>query len=108
MTDHLTPSAPGAREEQYRIKPLVWVCSSHDDGSIYLRAGTPFGTYKVSYEPGQGWRWGYCFDEYYDEDDGPCDGEDDGMDRAWANWLERISDALEPTGRTALSEAGHE
>ncbi|KAB2656296.1 hypothetical protein F9K94_17510 [Brucella tritici] len=72
------------------VKPLEWVVWC--DG---WQAHTPFGSYTV--EPYDGcWKWRYCFDEYYDEEEFICEGAEDGKSKAQAHWIERISPALYP------------
>lgn len=76
--------------ELYTIKPLEWAKSGDGDFS----AQTPFGSYKVYRPDWIGWHWGYCFDEWYDEDSFPCEDAEAGKAAAEANWLERIAGAL--------------
>jgi len=73
--------------EKYTVKPLVWEGDKKDK-----RAQTPFGSYYVRYDGG--WKWGYCFDEYYDEDSFSCVDLEDGKSKVQDNWMERISGAL--------------
>lgn len=88
------------REPKFTIAPLDWQ-HSYDET---WRASTPFGSYEVARTEGRGWHWGYCFDEYYDENDYGCDGLEDGKAKAWANWLERISGALTPAQPPGASD----
>ena len=72
------------------IAPLDWVKGREGERS----AQTPFGSYYVRSEEYRGIVWGYCFDEYYDEDSFSCESYEDGMSQAWADWVKRISPAL--------------
>jgi len=96
-----------ATPEYVRIKPLEWV-QFLDDGS--LQAHTPFGSYTISVPDNKigerEFRWKYCFDEYYDEEDFTCDGIEDGKAKAQAHWSERISSLFEPVDLTAAREEG--
>lgn len=74
----------------FRIKELNWMRGS-DDWS----ASTPFGSYRVYKSEYSGWKWGYNFDEYYDEDEFSCNSLEDGMSEAGENWLSRILDCLD-------------
>jgi len=76
----------------YRIKPLDW----NEDRFGGLSAQTPFGALRVFChdENTDEWRWSYCFDEYYDEDESECDGKDDGKAKAEEFWIDRISGVL--------------
>ena len=87
MTTESRDERGAEMERLYRIKALEWI----DDGDGDFSAVTPFGSYRVS-----GHRWGFCFDEYYDEDTFESDSLEGGKSAAEANWLERISDALVP------------
>lgn len=83
-------------EKVYRIKPLVWEGRPRDKfGDEYYRASVPFGSFSVQHTPERGWRWEYCFDEYYDEDSNECDGLEDGKALAQSHWESRIKQALE-------------
>lgn len=59
-------------------------------------AHTPFGSYHVEHRDGSGWQWGYCFDEYYDEDQFGCPSLEEGKKRAEADWQERIEPIIAP------------
>ncbi|SCW95833.1 hypothetical protein [Ancylobacter rudongensis] len=72
------------------IAPLVWEVSGR-----WETARTCFGTYQV-WKSGDEWRWGYCFDEYHDEDDFSCDSLEEGKQLAWVNWCERLAKCLTP------------
>lgn len=52
----------------YRLKPLEWTQirpAGHEDGEWWTTS-TVFGSLDVEHDPGNGYRWRYCFDEYYD------------------------------------------
>lgn len=68
------------------LKPLEWVVWC--DG---FEARTPFGAYHVEPSSGGRWKWRYCFDEYYDEDELECFTCEDGKEFAWKHWLDRMS-----------------
>jgi len=93
------------KERLYRLKPLEWKGSkprlddSDKDAPMWVggyTAATPFGTYQVyrSVESGE-FRWGYCFDEYYDEDSFACKSVEDGKTKAEQHWRERIASMIE-------------
>lgn len=86
-------------KKKYRITPLEWIDNSdRSEKPVHFsyQASTPFGSYEVKKtENTDGWRWGYCFDEYYDEDDFECSNLADGKKKAEENWLIRISRALQ-------------
>ena len=85
-------------ERLYRIKPLEWHDSNRENWQ-YSSTTTVLGGMKVefvtSYGPPGFWRWGYCFDEYYDEDVNDCDSLEDGKAKAEEFYLSRILSALE-------------
>lgn len=78
--------------DTYTIKPLEWRESRDGDFS----ANNPFGSYRVHRVEYSGWRWGYCYDEYHDEEEFSCDDAEDGKAKAEAHHLERLKQALEP------------
>ena len=83
----------------YRLKPLEWTChrdAAHEDGE-WWSAATVLGGIRVEHDPGNGYRWGYCFDEYYDEDSHPCDSIAEGKAMAEEFYRGRILPALEAT-----------
>lgn len=86
-------------DKTYKIKPLKWDDrSDRKEKPIHysFQANTRFGSYEVKKnEWTDGWKWGYCFDEYYDDDSFSCESKQDGMKRAEKNWLERITSDLE-------------
>ena len=65
--------------------------------SEWQTAKTPFGIYwvKVNFEK-TGWVWGYCFDDYYDEEEHECDGAEQGRMLANEHWQERIAPIIAP------------
>jgi len=78
----------------YKIKPLEWpkdieLVEEWDQ----IRAQTPFGSYYIKLT-NNSYRWGYCFDEYYDEDEFICDSIEDGKIECWKHWTERLSSCL--------------
>ncbi|MCX5580254.1 hypothetical protein [Kaistia terrae] len=84
------------------IQPLDWTMDRDGDASAY----TPFGSYRVTFVEGLGWRWGYCFSEYYDDDDFGCSCRKAGMDAAWANWVKRVSPILTLPVPPAVAKEG--
>ena len=92
----------------YTVKPLKWERSA--DGATYT-AYTPFGSYTIRDQNAwdddarvRDWRWGYCFDEYYDEDQFDCATIAEGKMKAAMHWLDRLSGVLTPAGLKALEE----
>jgi hypothetical protein len=85
----------------YQIRPLKWTAEKTEYSQEY-KAYTPFGEYWVSRfreefeedRPWEGWKWGYCFDEYYDEEDFECSSLKDGKERAMKHWTERLEGAI--------------
>lgn len=89
------------RDVSHLILPLDWSKDRDGDASAY----TPFGSYHVRYVEDLGWRWGYCFDEYYDEDEFGCSCRKKGMEAAWSDWVKRLSPAIAlPAPPTAAKE----
>lgn len=75
------------------IRPLEWhgeIKEAHDS----ISARTRFGTLSVKYLGDDTYFWGYCFDEYYDEDEFPCLSEKDGKAEAEKFWLEQVAEIL--------------
>ena len=104
----------------YTIKSLKWEGGKDTWGCSSYSASTPFGEYRVfrnvwfcddcldnpkgcggdvdtattqcgEYET---WNWGYCFDEYYDEDTFDCKTLAEGKTAAQNHWEERLRGAL--------------
>jgi|GEM_PF-3871195 hypothetical protein len=75
--------------------PLEWEVSwgPDEDGDECHSANTPFGSYRVERCDGR-WKWRYCFDEYYDEDESECDGLEDGRLLAQSHWDDRVQAIL--------------
>jgi len=83
----------------YKIKPLEWIESTNELEKSFT-ASTPFGRYFVTqnidqedYEYNECY-WGYCFDEYHDEDRSSCSSIAEGKKIAQKHWIERIGGAL--------------
>jgi len=76
-------------ENTYKLLPLEW-----NGSSTYKSAGTAFGSYRVYCDDYNNWEWGYCFDEYYDEEKFSVDSMEEGMEAAWEHWVSRITTAL--------------
>lgn len=87
-------ASPATRVDAVVIKPLEWGGREDEFGDVFLCASTPFGTYRVEKDAGC-FKWGYCFDEQYDEDSFSCDSIEDGKAMAWKHWTERLSEALQ-------------
>jgi len=89
-------------DEKFTIKPLEWE-RQFQDWTQNFSASTPFGSYAVRRtredcdpeKPWEGWLWEYCFQEYYDEGAAECRTADEGKAAAQADWLKRLSGALE-------------
>lgn len=80
------------------LKPLKWEATRDGD----FTADTVLGSFSVTQDidwdedkPLGTWKWGYCFDEYYDESSTECDGPEDGKQKAEAYYRERIAPAFE-------------
>jgi len=78
----------------YTIKPLEWEGEIKEEFD-YMGASTPFGRYGITLTEEGGFTWGYCFDEYYDEGDFPCDSIEEGKRLAEEHWQKRLAGALE-------------
>jgi hypothetical protein len=96
----------------FTIRPLKWIGGKLDYHECYT-ASVPMGTYRVERWKEQNedqddftekwgpWKCTYCFDEYYDEGDFPCDSPKHGKQLAWEDWLKRITPALKPVTSTS-------
>jgi hypothetical protein len=90
-----------AMKAVYKIKPLKWVCSRSSECVSY-DAQTPLGhLYVKRVKEGwdaannwQSWRWGYCFDEYYNEDSFECSTLAEGKTEAVKLWIGRVTACL--------------
>jgi hypothetical protein len=93
--EHVKTAETLRKEHTYNpathIKPLEW--EQCRDWRMFT-ASTPFGQYRVEQEDNGQCKWGYCFNEYYDEETFECESIDDGKQKAWDNWLKRITPAL--------------
>ena len=78
----------------YKIKPLKWTKDKLIEAYDSIHASTSFGNYSIILHEDGSYRWYYCFDEYYDEDDFECDSIKEGKIKAQEHWIERISGAL--------------
>lgn len=79
----------------YKIKKLDWQGKiDKDKWYSSITAETPFGFYEVSIDELGRVSWGYCFDEYFDEEVFYCDSVKDGKREAEEHWLEKIKTAL--------------
>jgi hypothetical protein len=85
---------PAGSKTHYVIAPLEWSGRDNERG-VFKTASTPFGSYTLKCDPGgHNCEWGYCFNEYYDENSFPVDSLQGGMDAAWADWVDRLTGAL--------------
>ena len=78
---------------KYTIKPLAWKREVREWGDAprtRYSAGTVFGSmyYKAN-------GWGYCFDEYYDENDLPAKSLAEAKKAAKEFYLNKLLEALE-------------
>jgi hypothetical protein len=74
------------------LKPFDWKTVRQGD---WHTAYTPFGSYHVEkYKDETQWKWGYCFDEYYDEEEYECDSAEDGKQKCWEHWVGRMKPML--------------
>lgn len=71
--------------------PLEW----EDGGENTITAYTPFGNYHVEKVNSVTWRWKYCFDEYYDEDQGTVITQEEAKHYCQQDWDKRIKPILE-------------
>lgn len=80
----------------YRIKPLEWrLVRDNEEEGAWWTASTVFGNLDVERSPGEGCRWRYCFDEYYDEGNLGCESIEAGKADAERFYLDRLLPALE-------------
>ena len=101
--------------DTYTIKPLKW--SRHfDECSQRFSARTTFGSFFVErlredYDESkrwQEWKWGYCFDEYYDEAYATCDSAEEGKKMAFDLWESRLKEALQAADKATAGEKENE
>jgi hypothetical protein len=100
-TPQSPPLASVTSSGLFAIRPLEWLGGTQDWQERY-EARVPMGSYyverpKEDCEPtGEwgGWKWGYCFDEYYDEMQTDCASLEEGKRLAWEEWQKRIMPAL--------------
>jgi hypothetical protein len=84
----------------YKIKELQWEDRSSEHHQYFV-AKTPFGGFDVirwwldSKEGWGPWKWGYCFDEYYDEEQFECKSKRSGMKKAQGEWERRLKECLD-------------
>lgn len=88
--------------QTYLIRPLKW---RRNQPGEYV-AGTPFGDYWVRRdEPDPKFdepdavtthKWGFCFDDYYNEDSFDCKSITDGKRAAWEHWKKVLGACLKP------------
>lgn len=84
----------------FALVNFVWKESANEDAIVQ----TPFGFYTVRRTSHPNplrptkrlyrYRWGYCFTEFYDEKEMPCESLAHGKRLAWENWKERLSGAV--------------
>jgi len=104
------PTQAGSIFFWYALKPLTWEAAA-DEFMESHRARVPMGIYRVERyrddidERWQNWKYSYCFDEYYDEYEGPADSLEEGKKQAWEDWQKRILPALERVDHT--TEVNH-
>jgi len=79
------------------IKPLEWIGKIKKD-NIFLHAQTPFGQYAINKYKNNQLTWGYCFDEYLDEEEFEIDSIENAKKAAWEHWVERIEPILRING----------
>lgn len=85
----------------YKIKPLKREKERLDDDEIRYAARNTFGSFfvfrvndKEAYNYNNHY-WGYCLDEYYDEDQFECDSIADGKKKAFEFWKSRLLNCLD-------------
>lgn len=87
--------------KRYTLAPLKW-SRDYDDVRQKYRAEVPFGTLYVERcrkdwdpdSPWEPWTWGYCFDEYHDEDYSECKSLSRGKQLAQEEWERRLVECL--------------
>jgi hypothetical protein len=90
-----------SKDAIFKIRPLKWDKSKCPEWESH-RAEVPMGSYTVrriredwdESKPWEGWQMIYLFDEYHDEGEISCNSLADGKEKAWKDWLNRITPAL--------------
>jgi hypothetical protein len=93
----------GPPQAKYNVKPLEWrqIRPAEDEEGEWWTASTVFGSFDVERDVGNGYRWRYCIDEYYDEGTHDCDSIADGKYQAEFFYRERLAPALATDGAVA-------
>lgn len=80
----------------YRIKPLEWKNKTDEitttDLSELYESSTPISTFDIQKMQSGDWYYRFCFDEYYDDGGGLCEGLEDGKkicEKIWGNRLKK-------------------
>lgn len=79
------------KEQLYRIEPLKWTRS--DVSEDWPRYTAQHGNYFFEKYDGQ-WKWGFCWDEYYDEESNYADSKAEAKKAAEAHYIGRIESYL--------------
>ena len=85
----------------FSIRPLKWK-KNFQDWQEEWNACVPMGDYYVKRnredcepdQPWEGWKWGYSFAEYHDEEEAACNSFGEGKQLAMKDWTGRITPAL--------------
>ena len=86
----------------FREKKWKWTKSFNDECQCWTYQ-TPFGSFTVERtrndfnpeKPWESWKWGYCFDEYYDEEESECESAAEGKRLCLEEWRRRMSHEFE-------------
>ena len=82
----------------FRAKKWIWE-KAFDSECQQWTYQTPFGRFTVhrsredfdASNPWEQWKWGYCFDEYYDEEEYECESAEEGKRLCLKEWQQRMS-----------------
>ena len=78
------------------LRPIEWQhwVSQIDVGCETFTGNTVLGNYTIDYDRGTV-TWGYCFDEYYDEERGKeAESVADAKRQVWEHYISRVGPAL--------------
>ena len=80
----------------YEIKPLKWKKVKHDYPDVLelYKSHTPICFFKIEKMITGTWYYDYCFDEYYDDGMGSCEGLEDGKIKCEKIWMKKLKKCL--------------
>lgn len=98
----------------YTLRPLNWRKTKPSSYQQRYEATTPFGSffverYRENWEdnaPWETWKWGYCFDEYYDEHFADCESSAEGKEMAQKEWDRRMIPCLKLASAATTERTG--